>query len=53
MVRLVMNPWQVVFHVKCVPERSEDKKNPCLRGGSMKLYSREGLLGMRPKSNVG
>ena len=39
-----------MFHVRRVPERSEGQGNPGLRGGSVKLCLRGGLLGVRPKS---
>ena len=39
----------MVLHVRRVPELSE--RNPGLRGGSMKLYSRGGLLGVHQKSH--
>ena len=39
----------MVFHVWRVPERSEG--DPSLRGGSVELCSRGGLLGMHPKSH--
>ena len=39
----------MVLHTKCVLERSEG--NLGLRGGSMELYSRGGLLGVHPKSH--
>ena len=36
----------MVLHVRHVPERSE--RNPGLMGGSVKLCSRVGLLGVHP-----
>ena len=43
----------MVFHVRCVPKCSEDKKNPNLMRGLIELYLRGGLLGMHPKSHIG
>ena len=39
----------MVFHIRCVPECSERQGNPSLRGDSIELCSRGGLLGVRSK----
>ena len=41
----------MVLHVRRVPRRSEREGNPSLRGGSMELCLRGGLLSVCPKSH--
>ena len=42
-----------MVHIRRVPDHSERQGNPGLRGGSVELCSRGGLLGMCPKSHIG
>ena len=46
-------PLEGGVHVRRVLKHSEREKNSNLRGGSMELCLRGGLLGMRPKSHIG
>ena len=48
----VVSPWQVVLHIRRVPKCSEDKKKSSLRGGSLVLCSRGGLLGVLSKFHI-
>ena len=47
------DPLASGVHVRRVLKHSERKKKSDLRGGSMELCLRGGLLGMCPKSHIG
>ena len=50
---IAVSPGQVAFHVRRAPKYSERQGNPSLRGGSVVLCSKQGLLGVCLKSHIG